>query len=533
MSDKPHSQQASESLRATAAARDDSAHAGHGPRDGGGQDDQSAAGEGENRQGAPETVAAEAPRLMVVPGEGAAAAPAAPVRSPAALAALRARRLAAIAAAQEAAAARGRAAGGDMAENTAVAVPRPVPGVTPVARTPVAVPVRPVPARATPLEAWPELFKFENSLQDMRRTRRRRFFGRLALIVGIPTLLMAFYVFLWATPRYVSEFEITYQNYQNTQTLSSGLVQSLLGSGSSNSDPGSILYEYARSGTLLKKLDAQLNLRKYYSSSHVDYPARLRADASDEAFLNYYRSHVVSVSEGLGGYLTVDVQAFDPEFAQTLAKAIVKACDEMVDEMTTRARQDSIKFADDEVTREEDRVRQAQIAETRFQNEHRDLNPTNTATQFGQIVGSLETQLSQARTALTNTLSYASPNAPQVQQLKNQIAALEAQLQDQRSRLTGGGDKAYSQILEDYSRLQLEEQFAQNAYLAAQQGLAVARADAARKQSYLVDFVTPNYPDRPTRAFYIDYLASALLGSLFLYAVVSLMGGAFRDQAGL
>src|SRR5437879_4440089 len=109
--------------------------------------------------------------------------------------------------------------------------------------------------------------------------------------------------------------------------------------------------------------------------------------------------------------LTVDVQAFDPKFAQAVATAIVESSDEMIDQMTARARRDEMKFAEEEVARQEGRVRDAQIAETRFQNEHRDLNPTNTANQYGQIVGSLETQLSQARTALTNTLSYASPNA--------------------------------------------------------------------------------------------------------------------------
>jgi capsular polysaccharide transport system permease protein len=404
-----------------------------------------------------------------------------------------------------------------------------------LARAAARVPVRPVPVKTepAPLESWPQLFAHDDLLSTMRQTRRRRFFTRLGLFVGVPTLLMALYLFIWATPRYVSEFEITYQTYQNTQSLSSGLVQSILGGSTAGTDFSSVLYEYIRSGTLAQKLDAKLNLRKYYSDRGVDYPARLSGDASEERFLDYYRDHIVSVSEGLGGYLTIDVHAFDPQFAHAVAAAIVQSCDEMIDQMTARARQDEMKFAEDEVARQEDRVRQAQVAETKFQNEHRDLNPTNSANQFGQIVGSLETQLSQARTALTNTLSYASPSAPQVQQLKNQIAALETQLQDQRNRLTGGGDKTYSQILEEYSRLQLNEQFAQNAYLSAQQGLSVARADAARKQSYLVDFVAPSEPNAPARSFYITYLAATFLGTLFLCAIGSLIVGAFRDQAGL
>jgi capsular polysaccharide transport system permease protein len=382
------------------------------------------------------------------------------------------------------------------------------------------------------LEAWPEVFEHDELFATMRQNRRRSFLGKLALFVGVPTLLTALYVFVLASPRYVSEFELTFQAYQNTQSLSSGLVQSVMGSSSSGQDFGSILYDYARSATLLHKLDQKLNLRKYYSSSAVDYPVRLNANASEEVFLNYYRMHIVDVSEGLGGSLTIDVQAFDPEFAQALASAIVQECDEMVDDMTARARQDEMKFAEEEVARQEKRVLDAAVAQTKFQNLHGDLNPTNTATQFGQIVGSLETELAQAKTSLSNTLSYAAPDSPQAGRIKGQIAALEAQLREQRSRLTGG-DSTYSKILEEYSRIQLEQTFAQNAYTSAQQGLAVARADAARKQSYLVDFITPSLPDRPSRSFYTTFLAAAFIGSLLLYGIGSLVAGAFRDQTGL
>jgi capsule polysaccharide export protein KpsE/RkpR len=46
------------------------------------------------------------------------------------------------------------------------------------------------------------------------------------------------------------------------------------------------------------------------------------------------------------GYLTVDVPAFDPDYALTLAKAIVKACGRMSDDTTARARQDALCSAD-------------------------------------------------------------------------------------------------------------------------------------------------------------------------------------------
>jgi capsular polysaccharide transport system permease protein len=554
MSEKQSNQQPTEPFLAQAAGRDDGATAPQSPQGQSsapatvGTEGHGPAAPGEQAAGAPASerdlppahqdmvvaAASEAPRLKVVPGQKdeATAGPARPAQA--------AVHLPMAAAANRPAQTAARPAGLAAANRPAQAAARPplaapAKGQTPVtARNSDTMPLKPVQAKALPaeIEAWPELIEFDDFLKSKRQTRRRSFFTRLALFVGVPTFLMLLYVYVWATPRYVSEFEITYQAYQDTQSLSQGLVQSVLGGGTNGVDPGTIMYEYIRSATLLEKLNEKLDLRKYYSSKTVDYPARLDASAPEEKFLNYYRRHIVTVTEGLGGYVTVDVQAFDPQYAKAVAEAIVQASDEMVDQMSGRARQDEMKFAEEEVSREEDRVRQAQIAEARFQDLHRDLNPNTTANQFGQIVASIETQLSQTRTALTNTMSYASSSAPQVVQLQNQIAALEAQLKDQRNRLTGG-TSTYSQILEEYASLQLEEQFAQNAYQSAQQGLAVARADAAKKESYLVDFVKPNLPSAPAETFYITYLGYAFFGTLVLYGIGSLMAGAFRDQAGL
>lgn len=376
--------------------------------------------------------------------------------------------------------------------------------------------------------------EYSRVLLDIQRSRKRRFFLRVAAFVFLPTLLTFLYTFAWATPRYVSEFQATYQTYQPVKSLSAGLVESVLGSSQgSNIDIAAIVYEYARSPALLAKLNAKLNLRDYFSSPRIDYFSRLGKQASSEKFLSYYRRHV-SVSEGLGGYLTVEVTAFDPQYAVTLAKAVVDACDDMVDGISARARQDEVRSAEAELARQEERVRRARKAMTDFQNAHGDLDPQRVANQLGQIVGNLESQLATARTELANTLSYMKADAPRVVQLKYVISALEQQLRQEQGRMANtSGTTPYSQVLDQYSALQLEEDFASKAYLAAQQGLTVARADAARQQTYLVDFAPPTEPDRPTQWFPVTYTVSALLISFMAFGIGSLMIGAMRDQAGI
>jgi len=282
----------------------------------------------------------------------------------------------------------------------------------------------------------------------------------------------------------------------------------------------------------ISALDAQLDLRGYFSRKQIDWLSRLPPDASRERFLAYFRWQV-SVSQGLGGFLTIDAQAFDPQFAARLAAAVARACDEMIDQMTARARSDETRFAEAELTREEQRLRTARLALTRFQDAHGDLDPQRAAGQLGGIVGGLESDLAAARAQLADTASSLNAASPIVQQMKSRISALDAQLRAQKARLAGDGSGTpYSSLLEQYSALQLEEEFAKNAYQSAQQGLAVARADAARQENYLVDFAPPVEPDQPTLWFPMTYTATVLVGSLLALGFGSLIVGAFRDHAG-
>jgi capsular polysaccharide transport system permease protein len=337
-----------------------------------------------------------------------------------------------------------------------------------------------------------------------------------------------------ASPRYVSEFEITYQSYQPQQSLSAGLVQNILGTTQGSSvDLSQILYEYIRSKSLMTKLDAELQLRDYYSNRHVDFLSRMSPKANLETFLTYYNWYV-SVSQGAGGYLTVDVQAFDPDYAMKLSQAIIKSVDDMIDGLTARARADEVKFAESQVVDAENKMRLARVALTEFQNLHGDINPQGSANQLSGIVGQIEGEIATQRTSLSAVRSLG-PNSPQVTNINTRIAALEEQLAREKQRLAAPGhdNGGYSELLDKYSALQLDEQFAQSAYTAAMQGLAVARADAASKQNYVIDFAPPHVPDRPGLGMIVQYAGTVLIITLVFFGLGSLIAGAMKDQAGL
>ena len=383
-------------------------------------------------------------------------------------------------------------------------------------------------AVTSPPPGWPDGNAFMRRMLEEQRTRKRRLAIGLLVLCILPAILTFLYMLVIATPRYATKFEVTYQTYQPQQSLSSGLVQTVLGtSAGSTVDLSSLLYEYVRSPALLGLLDKQFHLRQHYSDSSVDLFSRLGRKASTESFLRYYHRHVL-VAEGSGGYLTVTVTAFDPRYAVALANGIIRDSDVMVDSITGRARQDEVHSAELLVQKAEEQVRQSRQAMTAYENAHGDIDPQTSANQLNGIAGSLESQLATSRAEL-NDLQVNAPKSPHIPVLRTQIASVERQLGGERYRLANAsGAGNYAQRLDEFSKLQIQQDFAKNAFMSAQNGLAVARADVAAKQNYLVDFAPPYAPDNQNLWLALIYGVTVLIASMLMFGLASVVYGAAR-----
>jgi capsular polysaccharide transport system permease protein len=289
-------------------------------------------------------------------------------------------------------------------------------------------------------------------------------------------------------------------------------------------------------------LDKKLHLRAHYSNSRIDWINRLSAHAPDDVFLSYFRKRV-SVDVMMGGYLVVAVQAYDPEYAATIAEEMAAGVDRMVQELSGRAHRDELSFAEKELQRAESRLVEANLAITQFRNEHRDFDPQAKAQQLeSTVVGGLESQLVQYRAELANVRDFQEDNSPAITALKSQIAALEQQISGERKRIgraesratksSTGADMPYSELASTYSQLTDNAQFARDYYLSAKQAFDLARANAARREQYVECFVKPNAPQRPTAPDAVRVILSIFLVSLLIYVAGSLLVSAFREQAG-
>lgn len=353
------------------------------------------------------------------------------------------------------------------------------------------------------------------------------------IMVGLPTMLTGFYYGLVASDVFVSETR--YAIRTGEQAPATGLLASMLGPTATTraGDDASIVRDYILARDMLDELDRRLDLRRHYTAPTVDILSRLGPDATEEEFLEYYRDKV-EVEVETGTDITVlKVRAFDAETAQRIAGTIIELSERLVNRMSERITDDTLRFARRELEQAETLVREANQAITRFRNESRSIDPGEETAAVLSIVTALEGQLAGAKAELLETESVMHSESVQVKTLQNRVAALTQQVESERARLASEGGSDLTRLIEGYAPLLLEQELAQHRYSSALASLEVARADAQRKQRYLIPFVKPALPDeaiepeRATNAL-IVFLAASLI-----YGIGALVVASIYDHMGL
>ena len=377
------------------------------------------------------------------------------------------------------------------------------------------------------------------SLNPARLLRHKRnlFFLRIFIFVLLPTLITALYVYVYATPRFVSEVHIVYRDTNGSQATSSAL--SAIAGSVTSVDMVRVLDTFVQSNAALNAVDAKLDLRSKFSSPDIDWWNRLPKSASQQQFLNYYLKRV-STFQQTGGFLTVDVEAFSAKDAQDISAAIFAACDKMVAELYLKPRQDMVTFTKAEMTRRQNDLQSATDKVTDFREKHQDYDLSGTVTQLTSLVGGLQQQIAQSKAELASNLHYLGANAPTVIVLKTKIASLEAQVAAEQRRLASvpgasreDARQPYSQIMATYLDLTQAQEFAKTTYINAKAAYETAIFDLAKQPAYVVSFVPPTLPDRPTAPNGPRSILTTLIVTFILYAIVSLVLGTLREQSGI
>ena len=354
----------------------------------------------------------------------------------------------------------------------------------------------------------------------------------LLLVVGLPTLLAAIYFGFIASDIYISETRYAIRSSERAPAVDF-LTSVLSPSGvAASSEDTLIVRDYILSRDMLNQLQARLDLKQHYSSEDADWLARLKPNATEEDFLEYYRNRVEVLIDSVSNITLLRVRAFDPELARSIAQEIVERSEVLINKWSERITEDTLRFARNEVDTTEGIVREASTALTKFRNEFRSIDPSQETSAVLGIITGLEAQLADAKAQLIETTTYMRSDSQQAKQLRNKVAALERQIDNDRNRLAGQSGTELTRLIDGYEPLLLEQNLAAQRYASALTSLEVARAEAQRKQRYLIPFVTPELPDEPLEPERLWNIFTVFIGALLLYAIGALVWAAITDHVG-
>jgi capsular polysaccharide transport system permease protein len=368
------------------------------------------------------------------------------------------------------------------------------------------------------------------------RLWRKPFF----LLVILPTLLSALYFYAIAAPQYVSEARFVV-NSRGTDTGAqigslrgiAGAALGGFGGGQASSEANSVR-DFLTSLDAVMQADARLDLTSLWRRPEADLLARLW-DTEPELLAKFFNTMVNVTLDPTTGVTTLRVRSFRPKDSQDLAEVLLEAAETLVNRLSERARNDTLRIAHQELEIAERRVQQSRAAFVRFREQERDLDSAGTAQAAVALQGQLEAMLAQARAELTERLKFMQPDNPALQVTRNRIEALERQIAAERMRhttsATPNGESALIQQLAAYERLMLERQFADQQLASATASLEAARVEAQRQQLFLSRIVQPNLAVYPLYPRKLTNVASIFLGLAIAYGIGWLLIVGMREHA--
>lgn len=337
--------------------------------------------------------------------------------------------------------------------------------------------------------------------------------------VLLPTLISAFYLFVVAKDQYASRLGFSVQREDASSALDvlGGLTQF----SGSNAPDHLILYKYIKSRDMLQAVAQKVDLREAFYRPGDPFFS-IDVDASIEERTAYWERMIRVYLDNSSGLLEIEVRTFTPETAQAIAVAILEESTRLLNELSDIAKSDATSYARADLDDATKRLKAAEEDLRAFRSRNQIVDPT---TDFQGRMGLLNSLLAQQASALIELdllKDSANANDPRRELAQRRIDVIGERIAAERQRISSSdsdSEIAYADLVSEYERLALEQDFAQRAYVASLASYNNAVAEAARASRYLATYLPPTLAEE---AEYPQRMLSTLLIFLGLFLIWSI-----------
>ena len=351
------------------------------------------------------------------------------------------------------------------------------------------------------------------------------------LFVVVPTISYSWYLWTLAADQYQSDVGFGSRTEEVGSTFD--FLGALGGTTQSGSKDMDILNQFIVSQELVAKVDAKVDLRAMYTKAGQDPLNAFHPDGSIEDLVKYWQRMVLVNYDNGTGLMNLEVFAFDPVDAKTIAEVVLVESTQIINELSKTAQDDTTRYSKEALAATEAKLAEARLAVLDFQIRNRIVDPSNVIANQLSVVSTLNQQLAGAQIELDMIAGTVPEKDPRIAQLNRRIEVVQNRIFEEQAKVGAVADSAspgFATLMADFERLKVDQDFAQQAYLSARASYNQAVSDAQHKTRYLSTYVTPTLaesstaPNRPMTAFLVALVAA------ILWAIVVLVYYALRDR---
>ena len=350
-----------------------------------------------------------------------------------------------------------------------------------------------------------------------------------------PTAAVGAYLFLVAADQYVVEARFAVRGLTEPLANPGGMASMIQVSGSAgnNNQDGFIVTSYIDSLPLVREADKALDVRAMFSRGEADFFTRLAPDVTPEDLVKYWRKRVITRIDAISGIITLEVRTFTPQDGVALANFVLKRAEDLVNDISRRAREDSITRNREEVAKAEQRLKAAHLALQAFRNRWGIIDPAKSAEATLQTLVGLRREKLKLENDLQVLRATLDDRARSVQTIVATLQAMDRQITEQQAQLTSDGVSKTTNVTQailEFEGHMVERTIAEKIYESAQGMLDRVRVMAEKQAIFLTTFVKPALPEDSLYPKRWTNLFTAFFSFFVLWTIGALLQAGVRDH---
>lgn len=374
-----------------------------------------------------------------------------------------------------------------------------------------------------------EIGKIQQDIMRRRRRKLMQLLTRLAIFVGLPTLIAGYYFYAVATPMYASKSEFVILQADGSL---GGLGGFFAGTQFATSQDSISVQSFLESKEAMLQLDRDRGFKAQFQQPWIDPIQRLAPDATNEEAYKIY-SRIVKIGyDPTEGVIRMEVAAPDPQVATEFSESLLTYAEDRVNNLSGQKRDDQMREARQSFEDAQAERRKAQEALVELQQKGALLDPEGVIASLRGRIDQVEVQIQEKELQLAALLDNARPSKAKVDGARADIARLNDLLDDLNAEMldTSRGENSLARLSVRIQMAQADLATRDMMLQSALQQMETTRMEANRQVRYLTVSVNPVPSEEPSypRSFENTILAFLLFAGIYL--MISLTASILREQ---